>query len=167
VILDAAHNPASIEALLAVLAERFAERRKIVIFASSKDKDYAGMLRLLVPACDTLLLTQYVENPRATDPETLAAIVQRLRGSIPPSADGSPYGHSEAKPFVQNDTIQDYTGRPALHTMGRPAEAWRLACALAASDDLICITGSFFLAAELRPIVQAASAASVAGAVGK
>ena len=46
VILDVAHNVASIGALLAVLRERFAGRRRLLIFASSKDKDTAGMLRL-------------------------------------------------------------------------------------------------------------------------
>ena len=46
IILDVAHNLASIEALLAVLRERFSPRRRIAIFASSKDKDYTGMLQL-------------------------------------------------------------------------------------------------------------------------
>ena len=34
-----------------------------------------------------------------------------------------------------------------------PAEAWRAACAQAAPADLICITGSVFLAGELRPLL--------------
>ncbi len=45
VILDVAHNLASLEALLAVLRESFSPRRRIAIFASSKDKDYTGMLK--------------------------------------------------------------------------------------------------------------------------
>jgi dihydrofolate synthase/folylpolyglutamate synthase len=35
----------------------------------------------------------------------------------------------------------------------RPADAWRAASATACPDDLICITGSVFLAGELRPLL--------------
>jgi dihydrofolate synthase / folylpolyglutamate synthase len=38
-----------------------------------------------------------------------------------------------------------------------PAEAWREAQRLAAPDDLICITGSIFLAGELRPLLLASA----------
>jgi dihydrofolate synthase/folylpolyglutamate synthase len=34
-----------------------------------------------------------------------------------------------------------------------PVEAWRLARASAGPDDLLCITGSVFLAGELRPVL--------------
>ena len=128
-ILDVAHNLASIAALLDVLRERFAARRRVLIFASSKDKDYAGMLRLLLPAFDTVFLTQYINNPRAVEVEGLLAVAQQI---------------------VAN------TGgarRPALHATARPQDALRLARAVATVDDLICITGSFFLAAELRQLL--------------
>jgi dihydrofolate synthase/folylpolyglutamate synthase len=36
-----------------------------------------------------------------------------------------------------------------------PAEAWGQASALASPDDLICVTGSFFLAAEMRALCLA------------
>ena len=39
------------------------------------------------------------------------------------------------------------------HVAGDAVTAWRIARHLAAPDDLICITGSFFIATELRPIV--------------
>jgi dihydrofolate synthase/folylpolyglutamate synthase len=35
-----------------------------------------------------------------------------------------------------------------------PADAYRAARAAAGADDLICITGSVFLAGELRPLLQ-------------
>ena len=75
VILDVAHNVASIAALFDVLRERISPRRRVLIFASSKDKDTAGMLRLLVPEFDDIVLTRYVNNPRAVEPETLATLV--------------------------------------------------------------------------------------------
>jgi dihydrofolate synthase/folylpolyglutamate synthase len=39
------------------------------------------------------------------------------------------------------------------------ADAWHAACAAAGPDDLTCITGSVFLAGELRPLLTAPSAA--------
>lgn len=40
-----------------------------------------------------------------------------------------------------------------------PRAAWDLAWRLASSADLICVTGSFFLAGELRPLIMACSSA--------
>jgi dihydrofolate synthase/folylpolyglutamate synthase len=43
---------------------------------------------------------------------------------------------------------------PLPHTLAeQPAEAWQAALALASPDDLICVTGSVYLAGELRPII--------------
>jgi dihydrofolate synthase/folylpolyglutamate synthase len=41
---------------------------------------------------------------------------------------------------------------PAM-TFASAAEAWQVARAAAQPDDLICVTGSVFLAGELRPMV--------------
>jgi dihydrofolate synthase/folylpolyglutamate synthase len=131
IILDVAHNLASMEALLTVLRERFASHRRIAVFASSKDKDYTGMLKLVLPEFDTVFLTQYIENPRATPAESLMATALELRTA---AANGDGQG-------------------PKLHATVRPADALRLARAVAAAEDLICIAGSFFLAAELRPLM--------------
>ena len=134
VIVDVAHNVASIQALVDVVAERFGSRRKTLVFASSKDKDSAGMLRLLLPRFDEVVLTQYVHNPRAMPPDQLRqqalAALAKVEGE-------------DAAPSQQ------------IHIAPTPGEAWALARRLARPDDLVCITGSFFLAAELRPLVLA------------
>lgn len=135
VIVDVAHNVASIEALLGVLADRFRPRRRMLIFASSKDKDTAGMLRLLLPRFDEVVLTRYIENPRAVELDQLHQLAERPLGAASSNGDA----------------------RPAIHAALTPSEAWRVAESLAGPDDLICITGSFFLAAELRPVVQRAT----------
>lgn len=124
VILDVAHNPASIEALLAVVRQRWPERRRVLVFASSKDKDFAAMLRLVLPAFDAIVLTRYLHNPRAAEPAELLAAA----------------------------TAAGVDSRP-IETLEDPVEALARARQLAGPDDLICITGSFFLAAELRPLV--------------
>jgi dihydrofolate synthase/folylpolyglutamate synthase len=124
VILDAAHNTASIAALLRTLDESFCVARRLLIFATSKDKDLRGMLGLLLGRFDEVFFTRYLNNPRAVPPEELQALSFELTGR-----------------------------RPAVHA--EPAAAWEAARAQAAGDDLICITGSFFLAADLRRILAA------------
>ncbi|MGD0900804.1 MAG: folylpolyglutamate synthase/dihydrofolate synthase family protein, partial [Thermoguttaceae bacterium] len=74
VVLDAAHNVASIEALVETLSQCFAARRRILIFAASRDKDHRGMLQRLVGRFDDILLTRYLDNPRAAPPEELEAV---------------------------------------------------------------------------------------------
>ena len=138
VVLDVAHNAASIEALLTVLNQRYPSGRRILIFASSRDKDTASMLRLLTPEFDYLLLTKYTINPRGLEIEQLQELTQQALHR-PTSAEAG--------------TIRQ--GR--IETAPTSAEAWRRAMAIAGPDDLICITGSFFLAAELRPLASVAT----------
>jgi dihydrofolate synthase/folylpolyglutamate synthase len=71
VILDAAHNWASAKALAATLEQEFTARRRVLVFACSRDKDYRGLLRQLAPRFDTIIFTRYVDNPRAVDPDEL------------------------------------------------------------------------------------------------
>jgi dihydrofolate synthase/folylpolyglutamate synthase len=47
--------------------------------------------------------------------------------------------------------------RGAAIVCADPADAWRRARADAAAEDLICVTGSVFLAGELRPTILADS----------
>lgn len=82
VIIDGAHNVASIEALVAAIGESFTARKKILVFATSQDKDIAGMMRLVLPLFDEIILTRYRLNPRAAPPKELAAIAARLTGRV-------------------------------------------------------------------------------------
>lgn len=76
VVLDAAHNPDAIDAFLATLKESSiaGHRPRVLTFASSRDKDAAGMLERLLPHFDTIVLTQFVTNPRSTSTENLKAL---------------------------------------------------------------------------------------------
>ncbi len=76
VVVDAAHNWASTEALVRTLDEEFPGRRRILIFAGTKDKDVSGLLRLLIPRFESVILTQYQSNPRRVPVEELAGLVQ-------------------------------------------------------------------------------------------
>jgi dihydrofolate synthase/folylpolyglutamate synthase len=78
VVVDAAHNVASIRALLETLQESFAARRRILIFAASRDKDHRGMIARLPGSFDEILWTRYRDNPRAVPPEELQALAVEL-----------------------------------------------------------------------------------------
>jgi dihydrofolate synthase/folylpolyglutamate synthase len=45
------------------------------------------------------------------------------------------------------------TATRSCHVAADPASAWSLASHLATCDDLICVTGSFFIASELRELI--------------
>jgi len=120
VILDTAHNVPSVQALVTTLRQSIPiAGRKAVVFAVSSDKQYAEMLQILACYFDHFHLTKYGNNPRGVSAERLAEIL----GSMTPRRAFS------------------------LHTTA--LEAWTAARAAAGDDDLICITGSVFLAGEL------------------
>lgn len=127
VVLDTAHNLASIEALLSALDESFRNCRRILIFAATRDKDVSGMLRLVLPRFETVILTRYVDNPRGVPPERLLELVDKLRAELSPV--------------------------PEVFLCDSPVTAWQKCQAIAMPDHLVCVTGSFFLAAEIRSVI--------------
>jgi dihydrofolate synthase/folylpolyglutamate synthase len=121
-VIDGAHNVASAVALADALRTCFPPTRRTLVFGTTREKDLEGQLRALLPCFDVIIATQYVENPRAVAPETIAA------------------------------SVFDLDGRSA-RIASDPAEALELARQLTAPEDLICVTGSLFLAAEARAVV--------------
>ena len=77
VVIDAAHNPASIEALCQTL-QPVKTNRRLCIFASSRDKDCAELLRVLDKHFDEFMLTAYQDNPRAIPIEELAEMASEI-----------------------------------------------------------------------------------------
>lgn len=137
VILDTAHNVASIEALLDTINQSFANRQRVLIFAASRDKDVRGMLELLLPHFPSIILTQYLDNPRAIPPEELRAIVNEALATRVPCPP------------------------PQVLLCPSPVAAWRHAQSVLSPEHLLCITGSFFLAAEMRSLIPARHAVTV------
>ena len=70
-ILDGAHNPHAIKALLATLQERFADYRKEILFTCIKTKALEDMLDLLEQMPDTELTLTHFDDSRATDESVL------------------------------------------------------------------------------------------------
>jgi len=124
VVIDAAHNPASIDALLRVLQESFSVRRRLLVFATTWEKDLRGMLGRLLGRFNEVVFTRYLNNPRAVSPEELEAVAAELAGR-------------------------------RYQVCAGPADAWDEVRRLATPDDLICVTGSFFIAAEMREQIRA------------
>jgi len=130
IILDTAHNEASIAALIKALKQHFSNRKIRFVFAASKDKKYQKMLNQLCEVASEIHLTQFDTNPRKVHFEELVSIASAL--------------HQEN---IGSRTF------PSYHGYSYPAEALRAAIANLQSDELVCIAGSFFLAAELIPII--------------
>jgi dihydrofolate synthase / folylpolyglutamate synthase len=78
VVLDCAHNVASAQVLVQALTSSFPlpnGGRRLLVFAASRDKDLSGMLQVLTPYFDRIVLTRFRESPRAAPPEQLATCV--------------------------------------------------------------------------------------------
>jgi dihydrofolate synthase/folylpolyglutamate synthase len=126
IIVDAAHNPASITALCETVGQVRA-RHRIAIFATSRDKETAVLMEILNRHFDEIWLTRFQVNPRAVD---LSALEQLGRQVI-------------TRP---SRTFADLS--QALAAAREPGR----------EEDLVCVTGSFFLAAEARHLLVENSA---------
>ena len=80
VLLDGAHNPDGARALVDSLPGVLGGRRPLVaVISILDDKDAAGMLGTLLPACDALVFTSS-QNSRALPPPTLLSLASQLEG---------------------------------------------------------------------------------------
>ncbi|MEW6443124.1 MAG: folylpolyglutamate synthase/dihydrofolate synthase family protein [bacterium] len=82
-VVDGAHNPVSMEALLETVRRDLRFRDLHVVFACSKDKPIRALLALLAPAASRWTLTAF-PFPRIEHPE----VVRKMLLEIDPDADG-------------------------------------------------------------------------------
>lgn len=140
IVLDVAHNVASAEALVEVLQAQFTEADRTLLVAVSRDKDVAGIVRTLVPHFSRIVVTEYCENPRAVPTAKLTEIVRQEVDRI--SGD-----HAVTEVLQEPD----------------PLQAWKKVQATLRTGSLACVTGSFFIAAELRRVLLATCSADQRG----
>ncbi len=76
-VLDGAHNPAGVAALLAALDAEYANRAVHLVFGVFADKDSEPMMRALFPRCAAVYLTP-IDHPRSKPPETYEALARSL-----------------------------------------------------------------------------------------
>jgi dihydrofolate synthase/folylpolyglutamate synthase len=139
VVLDTAHNPASAKALVQVLEELPRPPRRTLIVSISHDKDVPAVVRELAPHFDRIVVTEYQDNPRAVPASTLARIVRTALGE----------------------------SKTPIDVLSTPREAWQGAIESCEPGDCICIAGSFFLAAEMRPLVLRHYAAETSASIAR
>ncbi|OGD34938.1 hypothetical protein A2V94_09085 [Candidatus Atribacteria bacterium RBG_16_35_8] len=119
VIADASHNPEGIENFVKNINCYFGSRRKIIIFAVLKDKDYESMVKKIIGASDVLILTSSLTE-RSLDTGRLE---EAVREKIKELANGS----SHEVGLYKMDNIED---------------SIKFALKISGINDIICITGS-------------------------
>ncbi len=86
VVGDGAHNPYSVQVLRQALEEWFPDRRWVLVFGASADKDVTGMLNSLLPISDHVIVTRS-DHPRSASPVVLADAVASVGGGAEVSVD--------------------------------------------------------------------------------
>ncbi len=136
-IVDSAHNPASVAAAMDALDVHFPDASRTIVFASSRDKDFEEMLRILLVRSQRIVLTAYQNNVRGIAVSDLQAAAQQIAARI-----------RQTFPKV---------GVAEILTAPDAATAWKLAERCTTSNDVLCGIGSFFLAAELLSLTTSSS----------
>ena len=115
VLVDGAHNVASMKRLVININEYFAHRRIFLVFGTSSDKDIPGIVNELVPLSPHVIVTLAAHSRAA--PLSILVTEFNKRGIEPES----------------RETVSEAISR---------------ALSMADKTDLICITGSLFVAGE-------------------
>ncbi|OYT70009.1 MAG: bifunctional protein FolC [Armatimonadetes bacterium JP3_11] len=125
VVLDGAHNPDAAAALAKALPRLFKYRRLILVFGMLTPHEPQDTLQHLLPLADVVVFTT-IPNPRAHTAQDLLQSAQQWL---------------EANP---RRTM------PTLFATENPQQAFEQARAIADVDDLILVTGSFYLVGEWK-----------------
>ncbi len=123
IIVDGAHNAASITALTRALGAHVSYDSLVLIFGCGQDKDVTGMLKQLALGADKIIFTRAKNNPRAAEPEELQHKFNELSGKM-----------SQTAPSFE--------------------DALRLATRAVSREDLIVVTGSFYLVGEAKKLLE-------------
>ncbi len=123
ILIDGAHNPAAVRALMRCVGAYVPYDSMICIFGCCEDKDIPAMLDRLALGGDKVIFTRAKGTPRAAEPEELHRLFSEQSGKMSQVAATLP-------------------------------EALDLATRAVGRDDLICITGSFYLAGEAKKYLE-------------
>jgi len=118
IMIDAAHNAASIKALIHAVGQNIPYDSMVVIFGCNNDKDVKGMLGKLQYGADKVIFTRS-NSPKAIAPQDLGDAYTEICGKM-------------------------------YQTAMSLGEALRLAQSAVSREDLILITGSFYLIGEAK-----------------
>ena len=118
VMIDGAHNAASIRALIHAIGQNIPYDSMVVIFGCNSDKDVVGMLTELQYGADKVIFTRS-SSSKAVSPQELAETYAEICGKM-------------------------------YQTASSLGEALQLAHSAVGREDLICITGSFYLIGQAK-----------------
>jgi dihydrofolate synthase/folylpolyglutamate synthase len=118
IMIDGAHNAASIRALIHAIGQNIPYDSMVIIFGCNSDKDIPGMLAELQYGADKAIFTRS-NSAKAVPPQELADMYTELCGKM-------------------------------CQTASCLGEALQLARSAVGREDLICITGSFYLIGQAK-----------------
>jgi dihydrofolate synthase/folylpolyglutamate synthase len=121
VLVDAAHNAASIRALIQAIGQHIPYDSLVFIFGCNADKDVRGMLTELQFGADKVIFTRS-NSPKAVFPMDLAEMYTDICGKM-------------------------------CQTALSLREAMRIARSAVTREDLICVTGSFYLVGQAKELL--------------
>jgi dihydrofolate synthase/folylpolyglutamate synthase len=125
IVLDGAHNPDAAEAVARTLPQVFKYRRLVLVFGMLHPHEPQEVLQHLLPMAEVVIFTR-APSERAYAPTELLACAQRW----------------------QQQTGNRYPLE--MEVRESPQDAFERAQQLAGSDDLILVTGSFYLVGAWR-----------------
>jgi dihydrofolate synthase/folylpolyglutamate synthase len=123
VLVDGAHNPAAVGALMRCVGAHVPYDSMICVFGCCNDKDVPGLIDKVNLGADKIIFTRAAGNPRAADPEDLQKLFHERSGKMSQIARTLP-------------------------------EALEMATRAVSREDLVCVTGSFYLVGETLKHLQ-------------
>lgn len=119
ILVDGAHNSASIKALIRAVGAHIPYDSLIMIFGCAEDKDVEEMLKSISLGADKIIFVRARSNPRSMHADDLQQEFRTVSSKMTQTA----------------DSIE---------------EAINLAVRAVGREDLICVTGSFYLVGETK-----------------
>ncbi|MBN1555686.1 MAG: bifunctional folylpolyglutamate synthase/dihydrofolate synthase [Phycisphaerae bacterium] len=124
VLVDGAHNAASVQALMRGIGQHIPYDSMVMVFGCAADKDIRGMMEQVATGADKVIFTRAMGNARAADPKDLAEIYSEL-------SDG------RVAQIAENLEQALAIANSAVHR-----------------EDIICVTGSFYLVGEAKTLLD-------------
>lgn len=132
VILDGAHNPDKMKALVIAIKDIFPDKRIIAVVAIKSGKDAQGILKEILPICHEIIFTKFRLTTDLGDtfsytPAELKKVISR-----------GPLAISARSPLIKSD----------------PVSAVEEAINSTNPDDIILVTGSLYLVGEIKKVLS-------------
>ena len=132
VVVDCAHNPYSVQVLCEALEEWFPGLRWVLVFGASADKDIAGMLKVLLPVSEYVIVTRST-HPRGAAPTELADMTARAGGGAEVSVNVEKAIH---RGLAVMDSGSGLLVTGSIFVVAEAREAWALRTGVVLPNDV-------------------------------